>query len=741
MSIKLDLRQFKHAKSDGKTTTLQHKEGHTLTLAHGALSKEAQAQLEALAKTAETPLQKDKSKDDKRAKMAKGGGFLNDKDRMVDAPIKQPAEVGLRPSKTDRMSSQQSNAAYEAAMQRLRDKEACGGEIKMAEGGDPAAEAQDAAELAKYGRPGLNDIETSFPTRREGLSPAPEETIGDDEFAGASLGPGEKAIAAAGFKPLPVSALNPSATPTVDEDTAGIRSQYDKLAGMRYQNTGVRATFGPNGEPPEKVDADLVDQAKAYWQKEKQDKQQAAAKIGYESAHNDSSKQALGLSPATPAASTQAAPMDVPTAEAVASPQAPQAPAGAPGTLPDLETLANQAYGKGQQAIAGQVGVEEQLGKDQAAANQKALSDKVTAEKTYQDNLTALQTDLNHYKTDIQNGYIDPNKYWTGYTAANGDTVPGHSKVAAAIGMILAGFNPTGSPNAAVDMLKFQMEQSLHSQAKNLDSSQNLFKANLEHFKDVKDAADMTRVMMNEALQLQLGQAAATAKTAGAKSAALAAQAKLAQDMMPIAQTLAMRRTLTAAGGLSGNPAAQEQMLNQMMIMAPEQYKLMAPKFMPGMGFAAVDLSPENKKALEHHTKFDAALNDLEHFVKTHTTINPYSAEYTTGEQKAEAVRQAIREAKLGGVYKEGEKPLLEKFLADNPAGIFKGIKSLPQIKELRSTNLRDTNNLKTNLGGDLARSVQHQAPVDQKAAAQAWLAANPTHPNAPKVKKILGIK
>ena len=46
--IKLDLKKFKHLKSDDKCTTLEHADGHQLTIAHGKLSKPMQAQLDAL---------------------------------------------------------------------------------------------------------------------------------------------------------------------------------------------------------------------------------------------------------------------------------------------------------------------------------------------------------------------------------------------------------------------------------------------------------------------------------------------------------------------------------------------------------------------------------------------------------------------------------------------------------------------------------------------------------------------
>ena len=55
--IKLDLSKMKHVKSDDKTTTLQHKEGHTITLAHKALSPEGKKQLQALADIAKNNFQ------------------------------------------------------------------------------------------------------------------------------------------------------------------------------------------------------------------------------------------------------------------------------------------------------------------------------------------------------------------------------------------------------------------------------------------------------------------------------------------------------------------------------------------------------------------------------------------------------------------------------------------------------------------------------------------------------------
>lgn len=52
--IALDLKKFKHVKSDDKSTTLQHADGHILTMAHNSLSPEFQEQLKCLVKPSDT---------------------------------------------------------------------------------------------------------------------------------------------------------------------------------------------------------------------------------------------------------------------------------------------------------------------------------------------------------------------------------------------------------------------------------------------------------------------------------------------------------------------------------------------------------------------------------------------------------------------------------------------------------------------------------------------------------------
>lgn len=53
-ALGLNAKDFKHVKSDEKSTTLQHKNGHLLTIAHNSISPQNQAALKALAKATES---------------------------------------------------------------------------------------------------------------------------------------------------------------------------------------------------------------------------------------------------------------------------------------------------------------------------------------------------------------------------------------------------------------------------------------------------------------------------------------------------------------------------------------------------------------------------------------------------------------------------------------------------------------------------------------------------------------
>lgn len=78
-SLGVDPKMYKHVKTDGKSTTLQHKHGHQLVIAHNVLSPKMQTQLKALSKVGaedQTDVQAQEAQDEKPRKAMADGGMM-----------------------------------------------------------------------------------------------------------------------------------------------------------------------------------------------------------------------------------------------------------------------------------------------------------------------------------------------------------------------------------------------------------------------------------------------------------------------------------------------------------------------------------------------------------------------------------------------------------------------------------------------------------------------------------------
>jgi hypothetical protein len=93
-------------------------------------------------------------------------------------------------------------------------------------------------------------------------------------------------------------------------------------------------------------------------------------------------------------------------------------------------------------------------------------------------------------------------------------------------------------------MLQNQIDRDINAQVTNLGSKENILKANLDHFKNMRDAMDMTRITQHEIYASMLDQAAAKATDPIAKARAAQQAGALRQQYAPILQGLAMRRAI-----------------------------------------------------------------------------------------------------------------------------------------------------------------------------------------------------
>lgn len=314
-------------------------------------------------------------------------------------------------------------------------------------------------------------------------------------------------------------------------------------------------------------------------------------------------------------------------------------------------------------------------------AQAKLLSDQVKAQQIaadeYKKSFSALDTERQHLQDDIKDGHVNPDLFWKD-----------HSKIATGIGMILAGFNPTNSPNAAVNFLKFQMEQDLSAQKENLQSKQNLLRANLQQFGNLRDAETMTRLMQNDMLVNKLQSAAATAQNPMAKAAAMQAVGQLKMEAAPMFQQLAARRTMAGLEAQSkADPSKIDAYLAALDVADPKKAKEMRGRLIPGVGFANTYEDAKDMKTM------GSGVQEAKIGINTLMDISkkPFKSLSLADRAKADTIRQtlvgALRLPITGpGAMNEGERELLQKVIAD-PTAVF----SLDSNNKVRLKTLADS--------------------------------------------------
>jgi len=273
--------------------------------------------------------------------------------------------------------------------------------------------------------------------------------------------------------------------------------------------------------------------------------------------------------PADPAAPTQpigeAAKAEVaakaPTLAPQASPQAPAKPVDAFGTQAYMANL-----GKGvNQEMAGLQG----LAAAEAAtaqAQQKVLEQQaVNQQQTLMDFKTkaaALDKEINDWKKDLASQRINPNRYLGDMTTMQ--------RVGTTIGLILGGIGGglTRQGNPALEYLNKQIDRDIDAQKANLEQKNNLLAANFKQFGNMRDAADMTRVMLAASAQTELQLAAAKSGDEAAKARALQAVGQLNQKYAPVLSQIAMRQSL-----LDGVKAGRMDASTYLRAVVPENEK------------------------------------------------------------------------------------------------------------------------------------------------------------------------
>lgn len=372
-----------------------------------------------------------------------------------------------------------------------------------------------------------------------------------------------------------------------------------------------------------------------------------------------------------------------------------QAPTLAPAPLASQDGAAsygdtvNKGYQQGVEGAKQQEIADKMIGADRAKALNNNINAVDKAKADYQQHVDGITNELKSFHDDLKTGKTDIDKYWDS-----------HSKVASGIGLILAGFNPTNRPNAALEFLNQQIDRSVKNQ---VERRGQLFQALQAEFHNTHEAAEMTRLYLATDLTNKLEMASAKAADPAAKARALATVSALTMQYAPsILKVGAMTAPVPndPNGFAAHNQALRFQGFDNIA-------KANEDKYVPGFGSADRPVSDDSRKSLTNKLQLDAAARDYLDYAKKHTgSIDPRVI--GPGKEKAQLLQSLVREGQLGTVYKPGEQGLLDKVVGQDPTSFFNNLGNIPKIEELIKSNRRMASI-------EAKANALHQLPFEQE--------------------------
>lgn len=418
-----------------------------------------------------------------------------------------------------------------------------------------------------------------------------------------------------------------------------------------------------------------------------------------------------------------------PTPSAPEAPAAPEpAPTLAPAPAPtDQDPFGEKAYegmvtGGINKQISGEytkAAVEKQRG-DQAAT---LLNDQIQQQQAqawqYQNSVAGLEGERQKFMKDIADNHIDPQHYMHERGT--------QGRVMTGIGILLGGMGAGiahEAKNPVLEQMNLQIDRDINAQMQNMGARKSLLEANLKQFGNLKDATDMTRVMMGDILANQIKGVAAKTQGALAKAEADKAAGAIMTTNAELVKGIATRKMLLKAMGQGGGggsaqagaPAQpgqyESQMLNQLDILDPKRAEALRKRFVPGFsGFADVDVPEKVRDKIEAQQNFDEKMQKLRDFAKRNqgTVINRAIVE--EGKVLAKEAQGAYRVKSQGGVFKESEKKFIDSMIPDDPTEFMSAIRTDPQYRTVQESNRKELNNTLKNIGIKPA-----QAPADIQA-------------------------
>lgn len=403
-----------------------------------------------------------------------------------------------------------------------------------------------------------------------------------------------------------------------------------------------------------------------------------------------------GVAPSTPAPDMAAPPGGPPMG--TPGQQPPSDPLNAMGA--GMDTL----FGGARQQIAGiqqEAAAKAKLGDQQAQAYAKQAQDLSDLNTNIQDQQNWTMHEAQGAINDIANQHIDYNRYVGNMSFGK--------RIATAIGMAFGGASQAlnGGPNIAYEALKDNINRDIQTQQAQLGQKQTLFSAYMNKFKNANDAASMAATVMGLQTIAQINQYAAKAQGPLAAAMAKRLTGGIYTDMIsPNIQKLAMNQVMMGASQ-SGNT---DRFMQVMQWANPEQYKLYADKYVPGVGMASVPVPAAVRDNLVAKQTLNDAAQRMYQWSQAHSgDLSP--TDKAVGATMAAELQSMYRNAINGGVFKKGEQEFIDQIIDSNPTKFFNSIRVLPKLKQVIDSNQMQANTLKKSYGLPTPATIQALPP------------------------------
>lgn len=236
-----------------------------------------------------------------------------------------------------------------------------------------------------------------------------------------------------------------------------------------------------------------------------------------------------------------------PISQASASQQNPLGQIYGEEAAQEQKGVANQIAGANQVYKA-----ESQKAKQEAAVQKTRAGELQTMADAYQQSAQDIDTESANFQNDIANQHINPHAYI--------DNMKTGQKIRTGIGLILGGIGAGmagNDRNMALEFLNHNIDRDIEGQKMEMGRRKSLFEANMQRFKNVQSATEMTKAMTGDVVVAQMAQIAAQTNDPMAKARLLSVVGQIQQQNAATLARTKMRSAIMQGASSGAIPLSQ----------------------------------------------------------------------------------------------------------------------------------------------------------------------------------------